>query len=45
MALLTSNYRVEFVEPLNGEESSIVCKKRYVKKLWPEYKVEIRPLS
>ena len=29
MALLASNYSVEFVEPLEGEDSPIVCKKVY----------------
>ena len=29
MALLASNYSVEFVEPLDGEDAPIVCKKVY----------------
>ncbi len=29
MALLTSNYSVEFVDPLDGEDAPIVCKKVY----------------
>ncbi|MCY7294216.1 phage tail protein [Alteromonas sp. a30] len=29
MALLSSNYSVEFVDPLDGEDAPIVCKKVY----------------